>query len=126
MSEMEPQPTQSRKTDGWLDPGRTNIQVIYILYLVGFVIGISALVGVVIAYMNRGKAGGWIETHYTWAIRTFWIALLAAFVSALLMIVGIGFLLMIAVAIWVVVRCVIGLQQVGRGEPIKNPESWLV
>ena len=47
MSEMEPQPTQSRKTDGWLDPGRTNIQVIYILYLVGFVIGISALVGVV-------------------------------------------------------------------------------
>ncbi|WP_048648655.1 DUF4870 family protein [Nitratireductor soli] len=126
MSEMEPQPSESRKTDGWLDPGPTNIQVIYILYLVGFVIGISALVGIVIAYMNRGKAGGWIETHYTWAIRTFWIALLAAFVSVLLMFVGIGFLLIIAVAIWVVVRCVVGLQLVGRKEPIKNPESWLI
>lgn len=126
MSDMQQTPDETRKTDRWLDPGPTNIQVIYILYLVGFVIGISALVGIVIAYMNRGKASGWLETHYTWAIRTFWIGILFGFVSALLMVVGIGFLLMIAVAIWVVVRCVIGLQAVGRNEPIKNPQSWLI
>ncbi|WP_292899278.1 MULTISPECIES: DUF4870 family protein [unclassified Nitratireductor] len=126
MSDMQNQPDETRKTDGWLEPGPTNIQVIYILYLVGFVIGISALVGIVLAYMNRGKVSGWLETHYTWAIRTFWIGLLLGFVSALLMIVGIGFLLMIALAIWAVVRCVIGLQAVGRREPIKNPQSWLI
>ncbi|EIM73178.1 hypothetical protein T8J41_01530 [Nitratireductor rhodophyticola] len=126
MSDMQQTPDETRKTDRWLEPGPTNIQVIYILYLVGFVIGISALVGIVIAYMNRGKASGWLETHYTWAIRTFWIGVLFGFVSALLMVVGIGFLLMIAVAIWVVVRCVIGLQAVGRNEPIKNPQSWLI
>ncbi|MBY8916846.1 hypothetical protein KUG85_08445 [Nitratireductor sp. L1-7-SE] len=126
MSDMQQTPDETRKTDRWLEPGPTNIQVIYILYLVGFVIGISALVGIVIAYMNRGKASGWLETHYTWAIRTFWIGVLFGFVSALLMVVGIGFLLIIAVAIWVVVRCVIGLQAVGRNEPIKNPQSWLI
>lgn len=126
MSDMQQTPDETRKTDRWLEPGPTNIQVIYILYLVGFVIGISALVGIVIAYMNRGKASGWLETHYTWAIRTFWIGALFGFVSALLMVVGIGFLLIIAVAIWVVVRCVIGLQAVGRNEPIKNPQSWLI
>lgn len=126
MSDMQQTPDETRKTDRWLEPGPTNIQVIYILYLVGFVIGVSALVGIVIAYINRGKASGWLETHYTWAIRTFWIGVLFGFVSALLMVVGIGFLLMIAVAIWVVVRCVIGLQAVGRNEPIKNPQSWLI
>ena len=126
MTDMQNQPEEAQKTDGWFEPGPTNIQVIYILYLVSFVIGISALVGIVLAYMNRGKANGWLETHYTWAIRTFWIGLLLGFVSALLMIVGIGFLLMIALAIWVVVRCVIGLQAVGRREPIKNPQSWLI
>jgi len=115
-----------RQTDRWLEPGPTNVQVIYVLYIASFVIGVTAIVGIVIAYLNRGKAGGWIETHYTWAIRTFWIGLLGGFVSLLLMIVGIGFLLALAVAIWVIVRCVVGLQAVSRGEPVRNPESWML
>lgn len=119
-------PPAPRQTDRWLEPGPTNVQVIYALYLASFVIGVTAIVGIVIAYINRGKAGGWIETHYTWAIRTFWIALLGGFVSVLLLIVGIGFLLALAVAIWVIVRCIVGLQAVGRGEPIRDPQSWLI
>lgn len=115
-----------RQTDRWLEPGPTNVQVIYVLYIASFVIGVTAIVGIVIAYLNRGKAGGWVETHYTWAIRTFWIGLLGGFVSLLLMIVGIGFLLALAVAIWVIVRCVVGLQAVSRGEPVRNPESWML
>lgn len=115
-----------RTSDGWLEPGPTNMQVVYGLYLASFVIGITALIGLVIAYINRGKAGGWIDTHYTWAIRTFWIGLLGGFVSLLLMIVGIGFVLALAVAVWVIVRCIVGLQAVGRGEAIKNPQSWML
>lgn len=125
MTDPETQPAP-RKTDRWLEPGPTNVQVIYVLYLVSFVIGVTAVIGIVIAYLNRGKAGGWIETHYTWLIRTFWIGLLGGFVSVLLMIVGIGFLLALAVAVWVIVRCVVGLQAVSRGEPIRNPESWML
>ena len=121
-----PPPQTPRQTDRWLEPGKTNVQVVYFLYIAGMFIGISALVGIVIAYINRGKAGGWVETHYTWQIRTFWIGLLYSFVSVLLMIVGIGFLLVFAVAIWVIVRCVLGLQAANRDEPVKNPESWLI
>ena len=117
---------EPRRSDRWLEPGRANIQVIYILYLVGFVIGLTALIGIVLAYMNRGKAGGWVETHYSWAIRTFWLAVLYSLVSVFLMIVGIGFLLIIAVAVWVIVRCIIGLQAAAREEPIRNPGSWLI
>jgi uncharacterized membrane protein len=126
MSDIDPGPSAPRKTDRWLEPGATNVQVIYILYLAGLVIGVSGLVGIVLAYVNRGKAGGFVETHYIWLIRTFWIGLLYALVSAVLMLLAIGFVLMFAVAVWFIVRCIVGLQALGRGEPIRNPESWLI
>jgi uncharacterized membrane protein len=126
MSDINPGPSAPRQTDRWLEPGTTNVQVIYILYLASLVIGVSVLVGIVLAYINRGKAGGFVETHYTWLIRTFWIGLLYALISAVLMLLAIGFVLMFAVAVWFIVRCIIGLQALSRNEPIKNPESWLI
>ena len=121
-----PPPAAPRQTDRWLEPGPTNALVVYILYLAGLVIGISGLIGLVIAYVNRGKAGGFVETHYTWLIRTFWIGLLYALISAVLMLLAIGFVLFFAVAVWFIVRCIIGLQALNRNEPIKNPESWVI
>ncbi|MDK1378606.1 MULTISPECIES: hypothetical protein [unclassified Sinorhizobium] len=126
MSDTGPRTPLSRQTDRWLEPGRVNIQIIYVLYLVAFVIGITALIGIVLAYLNRDKAEPWARTHYTWAIRTFWIALLFCIVSALLTVMVIGILGFVATAVWIVVRCVIGLQRAAREEPITNPESWLV
>ncbi|MEO5321854.1 hypothetical protein PV773_00885 [Mesorhizobium sp. CC13] len=125
MSDTQPNPAP-RQTDRWLEPGPTNVQVIYVLYLAGLVIGISGIIGIILAYMNRGKAGGIVDTHYTWLIRTFWIGLLYALASFVLMFLFIGIILMFAVAVWFIVRCIMGLQAIGRGEPIKNPESWLI
>ena len=90
------------------------------------IVGITSIIGVVIAYMNRGKAGGWLESHYTWAIRTFWMGILYSLIAAVLMIVGIGFLLIIAVAIWAIIRIVKGLQKAARDEAIDDPETWLI
>lgn len=55
MSEQYNAPTPQKA--GWFDPGPANVQAIYILYLAGFVVGITAIVGLVMAYMNRGRAG---------------------------------------------------------------------
>jgi len=115
-----------RQTDRWLEPGATNALVIYILYLAGLVIGVSGIVGIVLAYVNRGKAGGFVESHYTFLIRTFWIGLLYALISVVLMMLVVGFLLMFVVAVWFIARCVLGLQALQRGEPVKNPQSWLL
>jgi len=121
--DQTPEPSQ---TDRWLEPGKTNLQVIYILYLASFVIGISGIVGIVLAHLNRGKSEAWLESHYTWAIRTFWLGLLGAVVSGFLMVVLIGMLTMVLVALWIIIRTVVGLQKLGRNEPIDNPQSWLL
>lgn len=123
MAELEKLP---QGDPGIMDPGKSNLQAIYVLYLLGFIFAITTVIGVVMAYVNRGKAAPWLDSHYTWAIRTFWIALLYALISALLSLVVIGALGFVATAVWVIVRCVIGLQKIGRGEPIANPQSWLI
>ncbi|TIX40047.1 MAG: hypothetical protein E5V19_05430, partial [Mesorhizobium sp.] len=110
----------------WLEPGSTNALVIYILYLASLVIGVTGIVGIVLAYINRGKAGGFVESHYTFLIRTFWIGLLYALISVVLMMVAIGVVLMFAVAVWFIARCILGLQALQRGEPVKDPESWFL
>lgn len=125
MSDIPP-PLAPSQTDRWLSPGTNNVFVIYILYLVGLVIGITAFIGIILAYMNRGKVGGIVESHYTWLIRTFWIGLLYSMIAFILMFVFIGFILMFAVAVWFIVRCIMGMQALGRDEAIKNPDSWLI
>ncbi|TIS58077.1 DUF4870 domain-containing protein [Mesorhizobium sp.] len=131
MSNVNPGPTDSdrpatRQTDRWLEPGATNALVIYILYLASLVVGVTGIVGIVLAYINRGKADGFVESHYTFLIRTFWIGLLYALISVVLMLALVGIVLMFAVAVWFIARCILGLQALQRGEPIKNPESWLL
>jgi uncharacterized membrane protein len=110
---------------GWFEPGKNNIMLIYGLYLVSAIVGVTAFVGLIMAYMSRGTAQPWAETHYTWAIRTFWIGVLYTIISSILALVAIGFLLMILVAIWAIVRIIAGLQKASREEPMPNPQSWL-
>lgn len=119
-------PPMPRQTDKWLEPGPQNALVIYVLYFLSFVIGITGLIGIVMAYLNRGKAGGFVETHYTWLIRTFWIGLLFSVISFVLALAFIGFLLMIAVAVWAVVRLVKGVMALNKNEPIPDPTTWWI
>jgi uncharacterized membrane protein len=74
---------------------------IYACYAVGFFIGITWLVGVIIAYVKRddGRAT-WMESHYSWQIRTFWWSLLWCVIGALLAITVVG--LIIAWPLWIV------------------------
>jgi uncharacterized membrane protein len=111
----------------YLAPGGDNVKLVYVLYLASVLVGLTVLVGLVMAYMNRGRVRGtWAESHYTYQIRTFWIGALYSFVSAILMLIGIGFLLFIAVLIWAIFRCIKGLQWATVGDPVPNPQSWIV
>lgn len=100
--------------------------IISLLYISSAVLGITAIVGVVLAYVWKGEAHAeWETSHYEYLIRTFWIGLIGAVVSIMLMIVLIGFLLMVAVGVLVVVRCVLSLINAQKQQPMPNPGTWL-
>lgn len=101
-----------------------NANLIYILYLIGLAAGLTAVVGVVMAYIARDEAPDWLKTHYANQINIFWKALVYVIVSTVLCIILIGFLLLLLTLIWYIVRIAKGLQALSKGEPVPNPESW--
>ncbi len=112
-------------TDGAFDRSATNVNVVYYLYLVSILVGLTAIVGVIMAYMNRGPGADWLDSHYTYQIRTFWIGLLYSVIGLALTFIIIGFLVLLFVLIWWVVRCIKGLQLAGKGQPVPDPATWM-
>ncbi len=103
----------------------SNAQIIYILYLVSLVVGVTSIVGVIMAYVYRGDAQDWLRSHYRFQIRTFWIGLLYVVIGMLLSAVLIGFLVLLFWLVWLILRCVKGMQQLERREPVTDVETWL-
>jgi uncharacterized membrane protein len=78
-----------------------------------FLFGWPSIIAVIINYVKRGEARGtWLESHFSWQIRTFWFAMLwAALIGisgAVLAIVLVGF------AIWVIGFVVLGIWAIYR------------
>ena len=118
---------------------RTLPTVVYALYLLGLINGLTVLIGLVVAYANRERAGPAMESHYTFQIRTFWIAIAWWIIAAVLFLWGIpltfiligiplvvaGGLILAMTHIWFALRCILGLIYVSRGEAYPRPLSWL-
>ncbi|WP_293947509.1 DUF4870 family protein [Sneathiella sp.] len=100
-------------------------QIIYFLYLAGLVFPIAHLVGVIMAYVNRGDGPEWVESHLTFQIRTFWMFLLYGIIGTLLTPIGVGFLIIFLVYIWLIVRCAKGLKSLTREAAVADPATWL-
>ncbi len=99
--------------------------IIYILFLINIILPLAALVGVIMAYVNKSDAPDILKSHYQFQIRTFWIGMLYSFISILLMAIFIGWLMIIFTLIWWIVRNVKGLQLLSKQAPVPNPTSWM-
>lgn len=100
-------------------------KIVYILYLVGVVFGITGLIGVVMAYIYKSDAPEWLYSHYQFQIRTFWIGLLYLVVGSILLVVLVGWLVYLFWVVWLIIRCVKGLQILDKKEPHPNPTTWM-
>jgi uncharacterized membrane protein len=98
---------------------------VYVLYLLGFFTGFTAIVGAIIAYMQSDRADEIARTHFRFQTKTFLVGLLYVFIAAITLHVGIGGLVLLWWVIWTVVRCTKGLLALNAGEPIGDPDSWL-
>ena len=71
------------------------------LVVTAFLTGWPSIIAVILNYVKRSEVRGtWLDSHFSWQIRTFWFALLWVVVAAILFVtlVGIPF----AWAIWVI------------------------
>jgi uncharacterized membrane protein len=92
-----------------------------------FLFGWPSIIAVIINYVKRGEAKGtWLESHFSWQIRTFWYALLWAAIVALVsgvllyVIIGIGTWIvgMFVLAIWAIYRIARGWLALKDGKPL--------
>jgi uncharacterized membrane protein len=93
--------------------------VVYVLYALSFLWGVTAIAGVIIAYIKRDDVRGtWLESHFDWQIRTFWWGLAWTVAGIVLALVGVGFLILLAVWIWAVYRVVKGWLRLNDGRAV--------
>jgi uncharacterized membrane protein len=120
---------------------RTMPAVAYALFLLGFVTaGLTAIVGLILAYASQAAAGPFARSHYTFLTRTFWLGLGWCFLWGLLFVIAIplsfiliGIPLLILAklmlglgVVWYGVRCIVGVVVLSQGEPYPRPYSWLI
>ena len=118
-----PASTDTREVTG--TPNKTWVIVVYVLYLIGFFTAITALVGVIMAYVKRQEATPIEQSHLQFQIRTFWIGLLMVVVGSILTAIVIGGLLLLVWFVWTLVRCIKGLMRINEGRGIDEPTSLL-
>ena len=104
----------------------TTPRIIYALYLAGIVIPFVSIIGVVMAYINKDDAPEWLQSHYQFQIRTFWIGFLYVVIGALLSIILIGYLVLLFWVVWIIVRCVKGMKYLDSRQAHPNPTSWML
>ncbi len=136
-----PLPPSTALVTGPSDSLVTITHVVYALHTLGLVIGAfgtasvigmflfgwPSIIAVIINYVKRSETRGtYLESHFSWQIRTFWWALLwaaiIAVVGALLAIVIIGFAIWIigffALGIWAIYRIARGWLRLKDRQPM--------
>jgi len=93
--------------------------VVYILYALSYFTGITAIIGIIINYVKRDAvAGTWLESHFTWQIRTFWFSLLWAVIGVATFFLLIGMVILFANFCWIIYRIVKGWLNLNDNKPM--------
>ncbi len=94
----------------YINAGKTNLIVIYILFLCGVVAPLLPIIGAVFAYINKDIKDGFLASHYIFILRTFWIGFIGIIISVITTIILIGPVLYACLFVWFILRIAIGLK----------------
>jgi uncharacterized membrane protein len=98
---------------------KTINHVTYALYALSLFSGITAIVAVVLNYIKRDDARGtWLESHFSWQIRTFWWCLLWALVGWATFIILIGWVVWGVAFVWFIYRIAKGWLSLNDNRPM--------
>jgi uncharacterized membrane protein len=104
------------------------VLIVYLLYLAAYIFGITALVGVIIAYARFPDVNRLLHSHCQFQIRTFWIGLLYLVVGGFLAYASfpvVGIAVLIWWLVWSLIRNTNGLLALNENKPIQEPTSWM-
>lgn len=121
-SAMSDAPSQARP-----DPNgdRTLALVNYVLLLFAVSNGVTALIALVIAFIRRETAPAWLRNHYDFQIRTVIYGIIIFVVGfATIWVLGLGLLIWLIGAVWLVVRTVVGLMRLVDGRTHPDPATY--
>lgn len=84
-----------------------------VMVVTAFLTGWPSIIAVIINYVKRSDVQGtWLDSHFSWQIRTFWFALLWAVIGFIAFATVIGILLAFAIwigtGLWVLYRLIKG------------------
>src|SRR3979409_1949033 len=94
-----------------------------VLVVTTFVTGWPSIIAVILNYVKRSEVRGtWLDSHFSWQIRTFWFALLWLVTGAVLFATVVGIpvavVLWIAIGIWVLYRIIRGWLALASQKPL--------
>lgn len=101
-----------------IDSLKNMAMAVYILNLLAFFNGVTAIFGVVIAYVKRGDAGPSVfASHFSDQIRVFWITVVVGAIGWITSWILIGFVVWFFLAIWYGYRNIMGLLRLAGNRP---------
>lgn len=122
---MQPGFSQAWPTSQRSERARRWAWIVHILFIASFFFGITSIPGVIVAYLKRGDAQGTIyESHFTYAIRTFWLGLCGAAIAGVLCLVFIGYILLGLLFVWWLIRVIRPIIALTDEVPMRNPRGW--
>jgi uncharacterized membrane protein len=93
--------------------------VVYGLQAASLVVGVTLFAAVIVNYVKRADvAGTWLESHFRWQIRTFWWLMLWGLLGLATAVLLVGFLILIAAAVWLVYRIAKGWTELNDARPM--------
>jgi uncharacterized membrane protein len=106
-------------TDDKLASLKTMTTVIYALYALSLFAGVTAIVAIVLNYIKLDDAKGtWLESHFSWQIRTFWWSVVWLVVGGIAWIILAGWLVWGVAGIWFIYRIAKGWLNLNDGKPM--------
>jgi len=94
-----------------------------------FLFGLPSIIAVIMNYLKRADAKGtWLESHFRWQLRTFWIAAAALLAVSLvfgplsLILIGLPFLIggFVLIGLWAAYRIARGWMSLNDGRALPN------
>ncbi len=100
-------------------PVRKLAGLVYGLQAASMLVGVTLFAAVILNYLRRSQAAGtWLESHFTWQIRTFWWSLAWCVLGIATAVLLVGLLILAASAVWFVYRIVRGWTELNEGRPM--------